>query len=261
MRNPKLSTFIGILSVVVLTTCVVLIIAQDNETNEKFEDTTSSLAENNKKEINVTNKTNSAEITGSEIVNQKLSLSLKNTSSKSINCLYFTVGENNTLRYDFAYTERKSRINPLEIYTLLIPIDMEMSLHGLTLRGVLFVNDTGEGEASYVNEMKNIRRGERLKIAEGIRLIENLLSESQATENLNFENLKEKFLSLQTTDATETAYGINEGKHWGKQQLLRSVEQSIKEKDNSLTNNRLKMLEFKSKLEKLSGKFQKGEKQ
>jgi hypothetical protein len=253
MQNQKLSTLIGIFSFVVLTTCVMLIIAQDNKTNVKFEDVALNSAENNNGDINITNKTRSVEITGTEIVNQKLRLSLKNISYKSINCLYLTIGEDSTLRYDFAYSEEKSKITSLEHYILFIPIDKEMSAQGLILRGVLFVDDTGDGEASYVNEMKNIRRGERLKIAEGLRIVQNLISESQNLSDLDFEKLKEKFLSLQTTDPRETSHGINEGKHWGKQQLLRYIEQALKENDKSVTNNRLKMSELKSKLEKLVG--------
>ncbi|HEX9928620.1 MAG TPA: hypothetical protein VGB02_08805 [Pyrinomonadaceae bacterium] len=261
MQNKKISTYIGVFSFVVLTTCVVIIVARDNKTNEKNEATTSSFAENKKGEISIANKTNSLEITNSEIVNQVLRLSLKNISPKSINCLYFTVGEDNTLRYDFAYSEQKSRIASLEIYTLLVPVDDEILIQGLTLRGVLFVDDTGEGETSYVNEMKNIRRGERLIIAEGLRIFQSFLSEPQNVYDFNFGDLKEKFLSLQTTDKAGTNHGIREGKHWGKQKLLHYVEQAIREPGNALSDNRSKMLEFKSKLEKLAESSRVGVKQ
>lgn len=175
--------------------------------------------------IKVSNKTASLQIVRVEVVGEKINLLLKNNYSKSINSFYLSSG---TSQYhaELIYSDIQNEILPNEQYSFSLPVDEKTSSTEVTLRAVLFVDGTDDGEDSSIKEMKGKRFGEKTQFIQGLEWLQQAKEASPSKVVSEVTNLKLKVSSLPDKDDKKSS-AVNSGLHFGKQRLLRYIQEIL----------------------------------
>lgn len=210
-----------------------------------------------KKEVKFFNKTKSFEIINSKITGKEMELILKNSYGKSINGFYIIVGsgkEGSVYNVELLYSETRNEIPPDETFTLTMGLEERLYTEGATISAVLFTDGTGDGEAETIQEMQDIRQGEKFQLSKGLELLKNTTTSQSADLASALENLKIKLSLFETSDKTKSP-AYNSGLYTGKGRLIRNFDDLQMNKDTNRLTTEQEFLKFQSKLGKYISKL------
>lgn len=209
-----------------------------------------------KEKVKFFNRTNSFQILSNKIVDDRMQLLLKNNYGKSVNGFYATVGsekENISYNIELSYSDVRDEIPPQEYFTLYASLDKQLFTEGLTIHAVLFSDGTGDGEEDTIQEMRDIRQGEKFQLTKGLELIRDFweLPPNEFSPRLN--DLKFNILSLTTNNKNKSS-AYNSGLNYGKERLTLYFDEIQKDKNVDVFTTKQKFSKLQSKLEVLVSK-------
>jgi hypothetical protein len=184
----------------------------------------------------VVNKTQALQVISATVVNNRLSLQLKNISGKSINGYTISLDEG-TIVTD--YTISDHAIAPGEIEEKSIPLDDSPSppQQRVSIDAAAFTDNSSEGDFNATQYIKNRRRGVKLQLQRVLPLLRNMLSVADADVTAKLKEVKKQILAFPEDSTDMTSKAINDGLRDAKQDVLLLIERLEQKQGKGQTNN------------------------
>ncbi len=254
IQNKSKTYFYSLITLILLTFVASLVVSQSNSNISLAQIKQDKIKE---REIKIFNKVSNFRLVKIKTVGKEVHILLKNECGKSINSFYATVGsgeDGNTYNVEFLYSGIKNEISPNEVFTFKISLEEKLYTEGLTLQAVIFADKTEEGEYSILQEMKDIRLGEKTQLIKGLDLLKTHLALLKNNSSLLVENLGVNISSFETKDDTRSS-AYNSGLSSGKANLIYYLDNIKNNENKSSLYVEQELMKLQSKLEGVISKL------
>jgi hypothetical protein len=208
-----------------------------------------------KSEIKVYNKTSVIEVINSKINDSQFEIAIKNNATKPINSIFLTDNEEHTYYMEMVYADIQNKIESQETFILKLPTKKDILINSITIQAVLFENGNGDGTASYITEMKDTRKGEKIQFSKCLELLKDLSLLNDDDLDKYLEEFDSKLQAL--PDKSDENYKnfsaeAKSGIHFGKQKVANIFKELLAESNSiSTIEKKKRLLTLKSKLENI----------
>ncbi len=242
MKNRIIALFAVVVSLIAITMLTFTVLKRNAQGQQEQPERVTELPQ-------IANKTFSLQVINYKIIDNESHFLLKNVSKKDINAFYVTIlsnGDGTTYQVELLYSDIKTEISPDEDFTFRAPLEEVIRYKNFSLHAVLFADGTSEGEQSYIQEIKEVREGEKIQLIKGLRWINEITSSPNIEFSSGFTNLNQKISSLYITDKTKSQ-AFNSGLGTGKETLANYLQKIQTDQD---------LLKLQSKLESIISRLQ-----
>jgi hypothetical protein len=246
MKNRIIALFAIVVSLTAITMYTFTVLKRNAQGQQEQPERVTELPQ-------IANKTSSLQVISYKVIDNEAHFLLKNVSKKDINAFYVTIlsnGDGTTYQVELLYSDIKTEISPDQDFTFRAPLEEISRYKNFTLHAVLFADGTSDGEQSYVQEIIEVREGEKIQLIKGLRWIKEITSLPNIESTSEFTNLNQKLSSLYITDKTESQ-AFNSGLSSGKETLTNYLQKIQTAQD---------LLKLQSKLESIISRLQNGAK-
>lgn len=195
--------------------------------------------------IAVRNKTGALEVLESRVENSILKVKMKNVSNRNITTYEVSLGGGKSAQTELLYTNEV--ITPGEIFDEEYPVDEDLIRDGFTIAAVVFEDGMGNGDTKVIQQITDIRYGERLQYQRSLPLLEQAANtpDDQLSEKL--DQLASQISIDEIPNANLSSY-VKSGIQNAKNHLIQEFK-TIKEEGRRKGNRKAKekLLELKQR--------------
>lgn len=189
---------------------------------------------NQSNDLPVVSKTQAFQVIGVAVVTNRVSLRLKNVSSKFINAYTLALRDGGTITTDYSISGHS--IAPEQIEEKTFPVGDSQLSQRISIECVVFTDNSSDGDPDNARYIKSRRRGEKLQLQRQLPLLSNLITATDADMVVRIKEVKSQFQALPdySTDTTSDE-AFNQGLCDAKQEALLWIERLEKKQANGET--------------------------
>ena len=208
----------------------------------------SSAAQASPKDLNVISQTRGDEVLAAKILNNRLTITLKNNHKNTITAFAISFSDT-VVKEDFAYSEVHFGIEPGDTFQKAYAVStssMGSEPPPLYLLTVLLIDGSNDGDPKVAQEIRDERLGEKIQILRTLRILER---EDQSRKDL--KTAKNDLVAALNSGESETLSTLKELEPTGR--INNSLSDHLR---NGLQVGREKMLRRFEALEQLPSEYQ-----